>query len=148
MQGDKSPAFPTTNLSADDWGNEDESNIDSMDSAMDLEPDFEDDGYDISQPDDGSMSITPNILDHTFAHGRRYHKFLEGTYNFPNDPSEQEREEIKHAVVVNTCEGKLHFAPIGGHPQNIIDLGTGTGIWCMESTFPLDDGAEESLMYK
>jgi hypothetical protein len=39
---------------------------------------------------------------------------------------------MKHAMIVNLCGGKLHFAPIGEHPQNIIDLGTGTGIWCMD----------------
>jgi hypothetical protein len=128
MPSPKSTSSPTNNPSANDWDNEDES--------MDVEPDFEDEAYDISQPDDGSMSINPTILDHTYAHGRRYHKFLEGAYNFPNDLSEQEREEMKHAMVVNTCEGKLHFAPIGKYPQNIVDLGTGTGIWCMESTFP------------
>ena len=64
---------------------------------------------------------------------RRYHKFREGRYAFPNDESEQEREDMKHAMIVNLCGGKLHFAPIGDDLQNIIDLGTGTGIWCMDS---------------
>jgi len=40
---------------------------------------------------------------------------------------------MKHAMIVNLCGGKLHLAPIGNDPQNIIDLGTGTGIWCMDS---------------
>jgi hypothetical protein len=39
---------------------------------------------------------------------------------------------MKHAMIVNLCGGKLHFAPIGDDPQNIIDLGTGTGIWFMD----------------
>ena len=128
MPGSKSPASPATNPSANDWENEG--------SAMDLNPDFVDEAYEEKQTDDGSMSISPRIFEHTFAHGRRYHKFLEGTYNFPNDPSEQEREELKHSMLINACGGKLHFAPIGKYPQNIIDLGTGTGIWCTESTSP------------
>lgn len=148
MPRQKTTAVPISNQSANDWDNEDDSNIDSADSTMSLEPDFVDDGYDYEQPDDGSMTITPNILDHTFEHGRRYHKFHEGTYVFPNDLSEQEREEMKHVMVVNVCEGKLHFAPIGKHPQNIIDLGTGTGIWCMESTFASSRLSEESLMQR
>ncbi|KUJ15270.1 S-adenosyl-L-methionine-dependent methyltransferase [Mollisia scopiformis] len=119
MSNDKASHFTPTNPSANVWDNEDDSNLDSADVEMNLD-DFVDDGYSFEQLDDGSMSIAPSILDHAFEHGRRYHKFREGTY------------DIKHAMVVNTCDGKLHFAPIGKHPQNILDLGTGTGTWCME----------------
>jgi hypothetical protein len=50
-------------------------------------------------------------------------------------------------MIVNLCGGKLHFAPVGkyaegrmgGELHNIIDLGTGTGIWCMESRSPSCD---------
>jgi hypothetical protein len=56
-------------------------------------------------------------------------QFRGGRYAFPNDESEQEREDMKHAMIVNLCGGKLHFAPIGDDPQNIVDLGTGTGIF-------------------
>ena len=32
---------------------------------------------------------------------------------------------------------KLHLVPIGLNPQNILDIGTGTGIWCMQmGVFP------------
>jgi hypothetical protein len=40
---------------------------------------------------------------------------------------------MKHAMIVNLRGGKLHVAPSGDHLQNIIDLGIGTGIWCMDS---------------
>ena len=39
---------------------------------------------------------------------------------------------MKHAMVLNLLSGRLHLAPIKDNVQ-IIDLGTGTGIWCMES---------------
>lgn len=39
---------------------------------------------------------------------------------------------MKHAMMVNLCQ-TLHFAPIGDNPQNILDMGTGTGIWAIES---------------
>jgi cyclopropane fatty-acyl-phospholipid synthase-like methyltransferase len=29
-------------------------------------------------------------------------------------------------------DNKLHLAPIGLTPQSILDLGTGSGIWCIE----------------
>lgn len=29
-------------------------------------------------------------------------------------------------------EGRLHLAPIGSNPQNVLDVGTGTGIWAID----------------
>lgn len=51
---------------------------------------------------------------------------------FPNDEQEQDREDMKHAMTVAVCGDKLHFAPIGENPSRILDLGTGTGIWCVD----------------
>jgi hypothetical protein len=31
---------------------------------------------------------------------------------------------MKHAMTLLLCDGKLHYAPIGNNPGNIIDLGT------------------------
>lgn len=92
-----------------------------------------DDGYHTDSSSVDSTSLSSSVRDYAFENGRRYHKFREGRYAFPNDDREQEREDMKHAMVVNLCGGKLHFSPIGDTPQNIIDLGTGTGIWCMDS---------------
>jgi methylase of polypeptide subunit release factors len=43
---------------------------------------------------------------------------------------------LKHAMMVNLCQ-TLHFAPIGDNPQNILDMGTGTGIWAIDSEITL-----------
>lgn len=40
---------------------------------------------------------------------------------------------MKHAMVKMLCSGELFFAPIGKNPQEILDIGTGTGIWAIES---------------
>lgn len=40
---------------------------------------------------------------------------------------------MKHLMLVALCGNKLHFAPLPPDPDVIVDLGTGTGIWCMES---------------
>ena len=90
------------------------------------------------------MSLASSLHNYTFENGRRYHKFREGSYAFPNDESEQDREAMKHEMIVSLCEGRLHFAPVGKYAEgkqgaeihNIIDLGTGTGLWCIESMFP------------
>ncbi|KAK9440384.1 Methyltransferase type 12 [Metarhizium brunneum] len=91
-----------------------------------------DGGYDSDGFSSGSTSAESSVRDYMFENGRRYHRFREGTYNFPNDDVEQEREDMKHAMVKLLCNQKLHFAPIGNNPQEVLDLGTGTGIWAIE----------------
>ncbi|KAF2143923.1 uncharacterized protein K452DRAFT_285963 [Aplosporella prunicola CBS 121167] len=89
----------------------------------------------------GSTSISSSVRDYAFENGRRYHKFREGRYNFPNDDLEQEREDMKHAMFLAACGDKLHYAPIGPNPNRVIDIGTGTGIWAVEmgDTYPSAD---------
>lgn len=97
----------------------------------------DDEGSDAGYGSDGassraSTSLSSSVRDYTFEANRRYHKYQEGRYVFPNDDSEQEREEMKHAMIINLCGGRLHFAPLQ-NPQQILDLGTGTGIWAIDS---------------
>jgi hypothetical protein len=51
------------------------------------------------------------MRNYKYENGRRYHRFREGTYNFPNDEMEQDREDLKHALVVKLCQA-WYFAPI------------------------------------
>lgn len=90
-------------------------------------------GYDSDSASSASTSAMSSVRDYMFENGRRYHRFREGSYNFPNEDIEQEREDMKHAMVKLLCNQKLHFAPIGDNPQEILDIGTGTGIWTIES---------------
>ncbi|EGR46687.1 uncharacterized protein TRIREDRAFT_65965 [Trichoderma reesei QM6a] len=89
-------------------------------------------GYDSDSASSASTSVMSSVRDYMYENGRRYHRFREGSYNFPNDDVEQEREDMKHAMVKLLCSQKLHFAPIGDNPQEILDIGTGTGIWTIE----------------
>lgn len=73
---------------------------------------FLDDGYNSDGASGYSTSLSSSANDYLFSHGRRYHRFREGAYHFPNDDAEQEREDMKHAMIVNLCGGKLHFAPL------------------------------------
>ncbi|KAI1169720.1 S-adenosyl-L-methionine-dependent methyltransferase [Nemania sp. FL0916] len=79
-----------------------------------------------------SMSIESSIYEHSFRNGRRYHRYRHGRYPIPNDEGEQTREELLHAMMLEATNGRLFFAPIPSHPQKILDLGTGTGIWAIE----------------
>jgi hypothetical protein len=48
----------------------------------------------------------------------------------PNDQYSNDLQDLAHHMYLMTLEGKLHLAPLD-NPHNIIDLGTGTGIWAM-----------------
>jgi len=74
----------------------------------------------------------PEAREYIFENGRRYHGYKQGRYMLPNDESEMDREDMKHHISMLLTEGQLHLAPIGPHPQKIIDIGTGTGIWAID----------------
>lgn len=82
-----------------------------------------------------STSLGSSIYDHTYFNGRRYHRYRHGRYPIPNDEAEQNREDMLHTMMLEATDGKLFYAPIGDYPQKIIDLGTGTGLWAIESKF-------------
>ncbi|KAM7214214.1 Trans-aconitate 2-methyltransferase [Rhypophila decipiens] len=79
-----------------------------------------------------STSLTPSIYQHAYENGRRFHAYKHGRYPIPNDDLEQNREDMKHALMLELTDGKLFFAPIGDAPKKVIDVGTGTGIWAIE----------------
>lgn len=92
-----------------------------------------DPGYESDRASFASTSLSSSVRDYLFENGRRYHRFREGRYNFPNDEPEQDREDMKHTCVKMLCQNKLYFAPISeDNLQNALDIGTGTGIWAIE----------------
>jgi len=95
------------------------------------EDEFLAEGWDGSS--NASTSVTSSIYNHSFENGRRYHAYKYGRYPIPNDDQEQNREDMKHAMMMELTDGKLFLAPIGENPQKIIDIGTGTGIWAIEA---------------
>lgn len=77
--------------------------------------------------EDDTTSVTSSVYAHTYERGRRYQSFKNGRYPIPNDDFEQNREDMKHAMLMELTDGKLFYAPIGENPQKILDIGTGTG---------------------
>jgi hypothetical protein len=76
---------------------------------------------------DGTTSVTSSVYAHTYERGRRYQCFKDGRYPIPNDDLEQNREDMKHAMLMELTDGRLFYSPIGDNPQKILDIGTGTG---------------------
>lgn len=111
----------------------------SIEAADDDDPgeedEFDTDEYDARS--DGTISITSSVYAHTYEHGRRYQYFKNSRYPIPNDDREQDREDMKHAMLMELTDGKLFYAPVGDHPQLIVDVGTGTGEY---GTVPLQAG--------
>lgn len=77
-----------------------------------------------------TTSIRSAITNYEYEHGRRYHAYKPGLYFFPNDESELERMDIEHHNQ-GLQLGALHLAPLHT-PQEILDLGTGSGIWAID----------------
>ncbi|KAI5801256.1 S-adenosyl-L-methionine-dependent methyltransferase [Geopyxis carbonaria] len=79
---------------------------------------------------DNTTTIASEVTNYKFENGRRYHAYSEGQYWGPNDDQQNNQLEIFHQVFTLVLGG-LFQAPIQ-NPQNVLDLGTGTGIWAIE----------------
>lgn len=40
--------------------------------------------------------------------------------------------DLQHHLFLLTLDGRLSLAPIGNNLQNVLDVGTGTGIWALD----------------
>jgi SAM-dependent methyltransferase len=79
-----------------------------------------------------SISVTSSIYAYRYENGRRYHAFRDGNYLLPNDETEQDRMDLDHHIYSLVLNDRLFRAPIGSHPQRVLDLGTGTGMWAID----------------
>lgn len=106
-----------------------------LEAATGADADDDDDEFDpvegIDIQSNASTSATSSIYAHTQEHGRRYYHFKNGRYPIPGDDQEQDREDMKHAMMLELMDGELFYAPVED-PQSILDVGTGTGIWAIE----------------
>ncbi|KAF8244986.1 S-adenosyl-L-methionine-dependent methyltransferase [Wilcoxina mikolae CBS 423.85] len=79
-----------------------------------------------------TKSLTSSINEYFIENGRQYHQYFGEDKNpMPTDEIEQDRLDLHHEVFLQLLDGKLHLAPIE-NPKNILDVGTGTGIWAIE----------------
>lgn len=99
-----------------------------VESAGDTDDDL---GYETESVAD-SVSLASSARNFIYENGRRYHSFRAGSYLFPNDDREQDREDLKHAMYLLLFNKILHFAPLEDRSMEVIDLGTGTGIWALD----------------
>ncbi|KAF5694081.1 methyltransferase [Fusarium denticulatum] len=79
-----------------------------------------------------TASIASSVLKYKWKHGRRYHSDRAGQYSFPNDDQEQDSLDMIHHVFCRTVKDRLFLAPIDPEGLNVLDIGTGTGIWAIQ----------------
>mgnify|MGYP004502387967 CR=1 FL=1 len=81
-----------------------------------------------------TASLTSSIMAGHFENGRRYHAYQKasGEYILPDDEQEQDRLDVKYASIQLVFSDKVTFAPME-NPQQILDIGTGTGIWAIDA---------------
>lgn len=127
------PATPMPDITDDaavtppsDLVAEEDDTIEAAESSVDSD-EFEPTEWDDEGASNASTSINSSIYAHTYENGRRYHSYKNGRYPIPNDDQEQNREDMKHVMMLEMTDGKLVCAPVGDYPQKIIDIGTGTG---------------------
>ncbi|CZR67798.1 related to methyltransferase [Phialocephala subalpina] len=99
-----------------------------------IEVDHGDSDNDSALGDDtpSTTSLSSSINNHTYENGRRYHAYQSGSYLAPNDEAENDRLDMHHHLAALIIGGRLTTAPIGKSPQRILDVGCGTGIWCID----------------
>ncbi|KAK2592683.1 hypothetical protein QQS21_009613 [Conoideocrella luteorostrata] len=92
-------------------------------------------GEDVSN---ASTSIYSSITRYEWKHNRRYHAYQSGSYSFPNDEREQDRLDMLHYAITRLLDGQLFLAPVHPENKNILDIGTGTGLWsiAMGDSYP------------
>ncbi|KAE8380203.1 S-adenosyl-L-methionine-dependent methyltransferase [Aspergillus bertholletiae] len=89
-------------------------------------------GSDYGDSQSELTSLRSSITNYYYENGRRYHAYHAGAYWGPNDDKAQESMQIGHEVYRLLLRGRLYLAPIADSPQNVLDVGTGTGLWAIE----------------
>ncbi|WYZ46579.1 hypothetical protein EsH8_IX_000804 [Colletotrichum jinshuiense] len=77
-------------------------------------------------------SMRSSIRNHRRENGRTYHTLSDGTYILPNDEMEQERLDLTHHLWDLTWDNQLCVCPKKDGAENVLDIGTGTGVWAMD----------------
>lgn len=130
-------AYPPSSSSTSSLIDDDNTTIHENDDTVSLPSTLQDEDEDAR--DNSSISLHTSVWEHSYANGRRYHRYRHGRYPIPNDETEQNREDMLHTMMLEATDGRLFYAPLGrgegrdANPQKIIDLGTGTGVWAIES---------------
>ncbi|KAK1750094.1 S-adenosyl-L-methionine-dependent methyltransferase [Echria macrotheca] len=81
---------------------------------------------------ESTASLTDSIFDYRKIHGRKFQSSRTTEYWAPIDEQQVQGLDITHHFMTILFDDQLYLAPIGDHPQRVLDVGTGTGIWAID----------------
>lgn len=79
-----------------------------------------------AEMDNDSHSLSSSVRKHVVDGHLRYHAYHAGQYAFPNDETEQYRDNLKHALTIHLCDGNYFYAPFHKmfeQGAQVLDLG-------------------------
>ncbi len=100
--------------------------------VVDEHREFNDKDSGIASDYSDTTTVATWVREYREENGRTYHAYKDGAYFQPNDDQAQENLDIAHHLFLLTFGGKLHLAPVASPLQNVLDIGTGTGIWAID----------------
>ncbi|KAK2017586.1 S-adenosyl-L-methionine-dependent methyltransferase [Colletotrichum eremochloae] len=77
-----------------------------------------------------TVSVTESVRNYRELHGRSFTQKTD--YWGPNDEQANDALDFNHHWVTALLDAQLFLAPIEGGIQNVLDIGTGTGIWAID----------------
>ncbi|KAK1251708.1 hypothetical protein MKX07_007187 [Trichoderma sp. CBMAI-0711] len=90
-------------------------------------------GNDVGSFQSSLTSVTSSILHGVVGEGQRvYAAYGKEEYGLPMDDQELDRMDLCHTKYFSLLKQRRFLSPISENPQRILDLGCGTGIWCVE----------------
>lgn len=78
-----------------------------------------------------TTTLKSSVFAYEVENGRTYHSFHAGKYHMPNDEGERDRMDLHYHALRLSIGDQLFHAPLK-NPSEILDIGTGTGIWAMD----------------
>ncbi|KAK3400623.1 S-adenosyl-L-methionine-dependent methyltransferase [Sordaria brevicollis] len=111
---------PTDLLSASHWG--------------ELELPEDDDSTLGSDAESSTASISSSIMHYRTISGRTYHSdsVSDSEYWGPNDAKAMEVMDVFHTAMTLILDERLYTAPLPKDIKNVLDVGTGTGLWAID----------------
>ncbi|KAF7548443.1 hypothetical protein G7Z17_g7059 [Cylindrodendrum hubeiense] len=80
-----------------------------------------------------TASMSASILEYRQIQGRTFHSDrFTVDYAFPNDQKQLESVDITHHYLTLLFGNRLFLAPIADDVQQVLDAGTGSGIWAID----------------
>lgn len=78
-----------------------------------------------------TTSLKSAVAKYREENGRTYHSYGSTEHWGPNDARAQDQQDLSHQLWLLSLKGSLYLAPVE-KPHEVLDIGTGTGIWVME----------------